>query len=84
MGKLLLMFQFPSGSCTASGTRLVKVVDSRHFHIALVAEIVAFAVLQRQHGLFVIQMDQVLHVVFLAHAACSPKKELRKIPLHTS
>ena len=45
--------------------QLVEVVDSRHLHIALVAEVVALAVLQRQHGLFVVQMDQVLHVVFL-------------------
>ena len=54
--------------------KLVQVVDSRHLHIALVAEEVTLAVLQRQHGLLVVQMDQILHVVFLGPRGLLAKK----------
>ena len=48
-----------------AGDQLVEVVDSRHLHKSLVAEVVSLAGLQREHGLFVVQMDQILHVVRL-------------------
>ena len=45
--------------------QLAQVVDARHLHVALIAEVVALAALQRQHRLLVVQVDQVLHVVLL-------------------
>ena len=64
--------------------KLAQVIDSGHLHLAVVAEVVAFAALQRDHGLFVVQVHQVLHVVLLAPLGLLAEESCWKMALHTS
>jgi len=63
LGKLLLMRHVPSGVWTRFGRSWLRLSIPGHLHVSLVAEEVALAANQRRHGLFMVQVYQVFHVV---------------------
>jgi hypothetical protein len=65
LGEVVVDVPGAVGAMHGVGDKLAEVIDAGDSDVAVVAEVVAFAALQRLHGLFVVQVHQVLHVVRL-------------------